>query len=130
MELERIERRKEQKRVEEELERLGKERETLGRETAALETELGRMQTTLETLVEAVPQTQGGRTLTEEQKTRYAELKSEFDVQAHELLQTSEEKRREQETLNVRLKQKGELIASHRQELGNTRVRESEASDE
>ena len=41
-----------------------------------------------------------------------------------------EEKRREQETLNVRLKQKGELIASHRQELGNTRVREREASDE
>ena len=76
----------------------------------------------LETLVEAVPQTQGGRTLTEAQKARYAELKSEFDVQAHELLQRSEEKRREQETLNVHLKQKGELIASHRQELGNTRV--------
>ena len=43
-------------------------------------------------------------------------------MQAHELLQRSEEKRREQETLNVHLKQKGELIASHRQELGNTRV--------
>lgn len=108
--------------MEEELERLGNERATMGQETEALETELGRMQTTLETLVEAVLQTQGGRTLTEAQKARYAELKSEFDVQAHELLQRSEEKRREQETLNVHLKQKGELIASHRQELGNTRV--------
>ena len=47
-------------------------------------------QKALETLVEAVPQTQGGRTLTEAQKARYAELKSEFDVQAHELLQRSE----------------------------------------
>ena len=108
--------------MEEELERLGNERATMGQETEALETELGRMQTTLETLVEAVPLTQGGRTLTEGQKARYAELKSEFDVQAHELLQRSEEKRREEETLNVHLKQKGELIASHRQELGNTRV--------
>ena len=112
--------------MEEELERLGNERATMGQETEALETELGRMQR-IQTreptvLVEAVPQTQGGRTLTEAQKARYAELKSEFDVQAHELLQRSEEKRREQETLNVHLKQKGELIASHRQELGNTRV--------
>lgn len=114
--------RKEQKHIAEELERLQKEQETLRKEKDVLETELARMHSTLEALMDSVPQTQGGVALNDQQKQQYATLKEEFNRQAGSILQTREQKRREQETLAAQIKQKNELITSHQQELDNTRV--------
>ena len=104
------------------MERLQKEQETLRKEKDVLETELARMHSTLEALMNSVPQTQGGVALNDQQKQQYATLKEEFNRQAGSILQTREQKRREQETLAAQIKQKNELITSHQQELDNTRV--------
>ena len=106
----------------EELERLRKEQETVSKEKETLETELERMHTMLEALMESIPQTQGGVVLNAEQKEQYASLKEEFNRQAGSILQTREQKRREQETFASQIKQKTDLITSHQQELDNTRV--------
>lgn len=95
-----------------------------------MEADLHRMNVTLEALIESVPKTQAGVAMSEAQKARYAELKEQFDREAGFLVQANEAKRRERETVQTQIKQKREQMASHRQELENTRVEQTRKREE
>ena len=110
--------------------RLEQERSTLQQEDRSLEEDLHRMNVTLEALAESIPKTQAGVAMTEEQKTRYAELKEEFNRQAGFIVQANEMKQRERDTLQSQIKQKQEQINSHKQELEDTRVETDHRNDE
>ena len=60
--------------------------------------------------------------MTDEQKERYQALQGEFVTEAGSLLQENEKVKREQETVTAQMKQKAEQIASHMNEMDNTRV--------
>ena len=109
--------------------RLEPARSTLQQEDRSLEEDLHRMNVTLEALAESIPKTQSGVAMTEEQKTRYAELKEEFNRQAGFIVQANEMKQRERDTLQSQIKQKQEQINSHKQELEDTRVEMDNRND-